>query len=340
MGQYRPMFNIALEHDFFRGGKFPGISLKPTAESQKLMHNANLVTRARHDGLTIFYDADYLDTLKLYAEDADEPLKLNFECDAEEQNFHNFTNASLFSVNKTLFFDSNNTDSSFIGKKYLHKHEYASSDDLVENFSVPTALREQHDSVMKFSADRALLFTPDQTKENPVGKVPLDPADVEQCQSIAKGIANHSSMQSSKQPSVGLISIQVSSGELDELSSGSLTTYNDYHIKFQARETHWKYFLVGEANREGAFIKDVKSEIEFDDLGEEQLADGRFAHVFLSRQAMPLVERAKPKFQLQIMKNNRPKVLVSRLPVASSKRINRVLVDQQELFVSEIYVNF
>ncbi len=340
MGQYRPMFNIALEHNFFSAGKFPGISLKPTAESEKLMNNANLVSRVRQDGLTVFYDADYLDTLKFYAADDEEPLKLNFECDAEEGNFHNFTAAALFGSNKTLFFDSNNTDKSFIGKKYLHRDEFVSRDDLVANFTAPTALSEEFNSVLQFSAERALLFTPAQTEQNPAGKVLLDAHDLEQRRSIARTMARHSSVKSRKQPSVGLISIQVTSGELEELNNSSLDVFNDYHIKFQARETHWKYFLVGEANREGAFIKDIRGEIDFDDLGEERLADGRFARVFLSRQAMPLVDRAKPKFQLQIMKNNRPKVLVSRLQVASSKRINRMTVDNQELFVSEIYVNF
>ncbi len=340
MGQYRPMFNIALEHDYFSAGKFPGVSLKPTPESEKLMNNANLVSRVRQDGLTVFYDADYLDTLKVYAADNDEPLKLNFECDAETESFHNFTNASSFASNKTLFFDSNNTDKSFIGKKYLHSNEFVSSDDLAENFNSAAALNEQFNSVLHFSPDRALLFTAAQTEKNPTGKTLLAANDVEQRRAIAQAMARHSTLKSRKQPSVGLISIQITPGELEQLTAAPVTTYNDYYIRFQARETHWKYFLVGEANREGAFIKDVRGEIDFDDLGEEQLADGRFARVFLSRQAMPLVDRAKPKFQLQIMKNNRPKVLVSRLQVASSKRINRVTVDNQELFVSEIYVNF
>ena len=35
MGQYRPMFNIALEHTYFDDGKFPGVSLTPTADTEK-----------------------------------------------------------------------------------------------------------------------------------------------------------------------------------------------------------------------------------------------------------------------------------------------------------------
>ncbi|MFT4861915.1 MAG: hypothetical protein ACI95C_001127, partial [Pseudohongiellaceae bacterium] len=48
----------------------------------------------------------------------------------------------------------------------------------------------------------------------------------------------------------------------------------------------------------------------------------------------------KAKFQLLVPKNNRIKVLVNRLAVASAKRINKVKVADKELFVSEIYINF
>ena len=65
MGQYRPMFNIALEHDYFDDGKFPGVSLTPTAESERLMLNNNLITRRRNDGITVFFDSDHIDSLKL-----------------------------------------------------------------------------------------------------------------------------------------------------------------------------------------------------------------------------------------------------------------------------------
>jgi len=192
---------------------------------------------------------------------------------------------------------------------------------------------------MRFSESRALLFDSEQTKKNPAGKTELDQSDKTRNIEITRNFVRVSSPASRKQPSLGLVSIQVTQEELEQLIQSPPQVYNDYHIRFKARETYWKYFLVGDANREGVFLKDVNGEIEFDYLGEETLADGRQAKVFLTNQAIPMRDRAKHKFQLLVPKNNRTKVLVKRLAMASAKRINKVRVEDRELFVSEIYVN-
>ncbi|MCG8415764.1 MAG: hypothetical protein MI746_16235 [Pseudomonadales bacterium] len=290
MGQYRPMFNISMEHTYFSSGKLSGVNFLPTARTQKLMHNVNLVSRERPDGLTMFFDGEHLEALKLHTQDQDDPLRVEFKCEVEHENFQNFTASSAYEPNKTLYFDSENTDSQPLGgKKYLHTEEFVSSSELIDN---PT----------------------------------LAPVN--------------GNLTDRRNPSLGMVSIQVSDQELEELASDSNQLFNDYTIRFKARETYWKYFLIGEANREGAYIRDVNGEMEFEDLGEEQVADGRMARVFITTQAIPMQDRAKPKFQLVITKNNRPKVLVSRLAVATAKRINKVNHQDRELFVSEIYVNF
>ncbi len=340
MGQYRPMFNISLEHTYFSSGKFPGVELVPTGESVKLMNNANLVTRKRDDGITVFFDHDYLDTLKLYAEDEDDPLQLNFECEIEDQTFRNFTVDTDFDDSRTLYFESANTDAQSIGIKYLHNEEFVSSADTAELFNGAFAVNESHSSVLPFSASRALLFDAEQTAKSPKGKIPLDPDNLQESRTVTRGMISSASPASRRPPSLGLISIRVTPEELEQIVQADTTTYNDYHIRFRARETHWKYYILGDANREGVFVKDAKDEIEFDYLGDEEVANGRMAKVFLSRQAIPLQDRAKPKFQLLVPKHNRLKVLVKRLAVASANRINKVKVEDRELFVSEIYVNF
>ncbi len=341
MGQYKPMFNISMEHTYFSDGKLTGVELVPTAESAKIMNNANLVLRRRQDGVTVFFDNDYIDALRLYAEDESDPLQLNFECEIDNSNFQNFTAASAFAENKTLFFDSNATDNAVLGKKYLHSNDHVSELDLAENFTSQRALNASHGSVLYFSQSRALLFSAEQTALNPKGKEKLSPQDTQQLANLGQNAARASgSPARRRQPSLGLVSISVTPDELTQLTQSAQSAYNDYHIRFKARETHWKYVLVGDANREGAFIKDASGEMEFNNLGEEMLADGRMGKVFLSQQAIAFKDRAKPKFQLLVPKNNRIKVLVSRLAVASAKRINKVKVAGKELFVSEIYINF
>ena len=188
MGQYRPMFNIALEHTYFNDGRFPGVTFTPTAESERLMLNNNLITRKRNDGITVFFDSEHIDSLKLYAEDADDPLRINFECDSEHSNFQNFTISSIFEENKTLFFDSTNTDGSDFGKKYLHVDDFVSSQDLVKCFNGPTDIDEDQVSVMDFSATRKLIFDSQQTESNPHGKRHVDSTDPSTGEQLQKNV--------------------------------------------------------------------------------------------------------------------------------------------------------
>lgn len=289
MGQYRPMFNISMEHSYFPNGKLSGVNFVPTVATSKLMHNVNLVSRRRPDGLTLFFNSEHLDALKLYASDENNPLRIEFQCEAEQQNFQNFTTAPTLSSNKTLFFDSSIADSQPVGKKYLHAEEFVSDAELIDR-----------------------------------------PAPA----------SGHVSMADRNKPDLGMVSIRVSRSELEQLATAGNEQYNDYAIRFKARETYWKYYLIGEANREGVYIRDVNDDIEFEYLGEEQVADGRMAKIFMTTRAIPMRDRAKPKLQLVITKNNRTKVLVSRLAVPTAKRINKVIHQDNELFVSEIYINF
>ena len=341
MGQYRPMFNIALEHTYFNDGRFPGVTFTPTAESERLMLNNNLITRKRNDGITVFFDSEHIDSLKLYAEDADDPLRINFECDSEHSNFQNFTISSIFEENKTLFFDSTNTDGSDFGKKYLHVDDFVSSQDLVKCFNAPTDFDEDQVSVTDFSATRKLIFDSQQTESNPHGKRHVDSTDPSTGEQLQKNVlASRKMLSDTRKASVGLFSILITPDELSALHQGSTQSYNDYHVRFQAREIYWKYYLVGDANQPSAYIRDIDGKVEFEDLGEELLSNGKSARIFISKQTLPLQARAKQKFQLLVKKNGRTKVYVRRLAVASAKRINKQIVNGNELFVSEIYINF
>ena len=341
MGQYRPMFNIALEHTYFDNGKFPGVSLTPTAESERLMLNNNLITRTRTDGITVFFDNDHIESLQLYAEDPDDPLRINFECNSEYSNFQNFTTSSVFAENKTLFFDSTNTDGSLFGKKYLHVDDFVSSKDLVKYFNGSNDFGENQGSVMDFSGTRKLIFDLQQTESNPFGKSLLQSSDLSYAEQLQKNmLASRRALSDTRHSSLGLFSILITPDELKALHQDSTQAYNDYHVRFQARETYWKYYLVGDANQPNAHIKDVDGKVDFEDLGEEMLSNGSLARIFISKQALPLQARAKQKFQLLVKKNGRTKVYVRRLAVASAKRINKQILNSSELFVSEIYINF
>lgn len=289
MGQFRPMFSINMEHTYFRSGRLDGVRFTPTASTKKLMRDVNLVSRPRSDGLTLFYDGEYIEALRLYAADVSDPLRMEFNCDVEHQDFQNFTVSPISPMDKTLYFDSDVLKIDSSGKNYLHAGEFVSEDELVEISSLASLTDE-------LSRDQA--------------------------------------------PSLGKISIRVSDEDLDYLESSRMDNPREYTIRFSTRSTHWKYYLLGEVNRQGVYLKDTEGEVEFEYLGEETIANGRVAKIYISKTAIPMRERAKQKFQLIVNKNDRPKILVNRLAVANSKRVNRVMHNNKSLLVSEIYVNY
>ena len=253
------------------------------------MRDVNLVSRSRSDGLTLFYDGEYMEALRLYAADVKDPLRMEFNCDVEHQDFQNFTVSPIAPMDKTLYFDSDVLKIDSSGKNYLHAGEFVSEDELVEISSLASL-----------------------TDELPRDQV----------------------------PSLGKISIKVSDEDLNYLEASRIDNPREYTIRFSTRSTHWKYYLLGEANRPGVYLKDAEGEVEFEYLGEETIATGRVAKIYISKTAIPMRERAKQKFQLIVNKNDRPKILVSRLAVANTKRVNRVMHNNQALLVSEIYVNY
>ena len=47
-----------------------------------------------------------MEALRLYAADVKDPLRMEFNCDVEHQDFQNFTVSPIAPMDKTLYFDS------------------------------------------------------------------------------------------------------------------------------------------------------------------------------------------------------------------------------------------
>lgn len=114
---------------------------------------------------------------------------------------------------------------------------------------------------------------------------------------------------------------------------------NHYYVSFNSRRTLWKYYLLGEMARKDAYIFDPDAGVEFEFSGEATLADGQPAMVFKSRMELPLKQRQSFRFQLKERTANGDRVIIKRLPVASAGRFGKEVISEQEIVVSEIYVN-
>jgi hypothetical protein len=134
-----------------------------------------------------------------------------------------------------------------------------------------------------------------------------------------------------------VVAVRVGAGHLEGASGRS--TGADYVVRFAARETVWKYYVLGLAPKIAPHVADADSRFEFVAGADESLAGGRKARVFRSGSPITLRDRFDMRLQLRESSAGNGKVLVRRLPVATAAQIYREVVDGNETVVSEIYVN-
>jgi len=114
----------------------------------------------------------------------------------------------------------------------------------------------------------------------------------------------------------------------------------DYGIKFNARQSFWKYYLLGNMNRSNPSIVDLDNRVEFEFCGDVVLPDSRPAKVFRSKALIPVLEKSSCRFQLREPGPGAGRVLIKRLPVASESRLGMETVNGKSEIVSESYVNY
>jgi hypothetical protein len=117
------------------------------------------------------------------------------------------------------------------------------------------------------------------------------------------------------------------------------TAARNYYLSFKTRQTFWKYYLLGGMARKNAYIFDLDGGVEFEFAGETPLSDTRSALIFRSKAAIPLRQKQNFRFQLKEKGAGGDRVLIKRLPVASTGQFGKEVVSEQGIVVSEIYVN-
>ena len=138
---------------------------------------------------------------------------------------------------------------------------------------------------------------------------------------------------------VGVVSIQLKAGTIKALASASAHACQEYYLKFQAKQTFWKYYLLGRFKEMAATIHDLDNETEFEDTGPVVMPNRQIAQTFRSRQRLFLRQRSGYRFQLNEKTANGRRALIKRLPVASAGQFTRERVNGQDAIVSEIFIN-
>jgi len=123
-----------------------------------------------------------------------------------------------------------------------------------------------------------------------------------------------------------------------DFANGAPRAGRTYAIRFQAKRTIWKYYVLGKFKNEPG-ITDVRNQTEFEFTGKASLPGERTALTYRSKTPIPLREQHDVRFQLRDRNVSGGKVLIRRLPVASAKQFGKELIDGRETIVSEIYIN-
>jgi hypothetical protein len=113
-----------------------------------------------------------------------------------------------------------------------------------------------------------------------------------------------------------------------------------YVLRFQARATVWKYYLVGDWAQDQLSVVDLGREAEFEPAQPDRLADGRAALAVRSQARIALHERPAQRFQLRGRSNGgTERVLIKRLPVAGARQLSMESIRGVPTPVSEIFVH-
>lgn len=117
-----------------------------------------------------------------------------------------------------------------------------------------------------------------------------------------------------------------------------------YSIRFNSRQRYWKYYLLGkivqaDGTNNGFRIVDPENRVEFETTGQERLPNQSIAYTFRSKQRIPLYERYPYRFQLRQKSTTGETTVIPSLPVANVSQFGKDAMAEQEIIVSEIYIN-
>ena len=103
MGAYRPLFNVSIEHAYFADLSCKSLEFVPTHASASLLNRAGLLLKPSKNGISIFYEEDKMDVLRLHAED---DFVLAFKVFSKDPYFSSYTLPLAKNDNMILCFNN------------------------------------------------------------------------------------------------------------------------------------------------------------------------------------------------------------------------------------------
>ncbi|MCP5003928.1 MAG: hypothetical protein GY941_08265 [Planctomycetes bacterium] len=131
MGAYIQLFSITAEHLYFSDGICKGLKFVPSENTTRLIEKTGVILKSNDGGITLLFDKDRADALRLYVDDPVDPLSFCFKVYSLDSNFFNYTLPTIFSDNSIISLHNNTLNKVLNKKKLLHRGEFITEDDFV-----------------------------------------------------------------------------------------------------------------------------------------------------------------------------------------------------------------
>lgn len=135
MGEYRPLFDIRVEHSFFSGA-CSCLNFVPTDKTIRLFDNAGLLIRKSSGGIVVVYDRSRIEVMQGYFAHDAVGLEFEFKAYAMDPDFKTYTKPFPDAVGRLLYFDNQTTAISSGKVVRLHESAYVSNKDFISMDSV------------------------------------------------------------------------------------------------------------------------------------------------------------------------------------------------------------
>ncbi len=368
---YKRLFNLRLVHKYFTDGRAPGLSLKPTARTMKVLRGARMLFKNIPNGITVLYEA--IDNENTPVVPLSGNIKLTFALFVNDaKRFFNITDLDVknpkkkFNSGNILYFRIN---SSGIDNTSAMTHDLIDSL-RSKSFTYSFALPDTPDTVLFKLTDSGgnevsagknyegnplppeLSLLPD---DNGIYRQHVDIQNMPEGQykitirkpgssELLKEEMFYADNELYVRNILGIVEIAYESDS--DLLYGAT---GDYGLRFENKETIWKYYIIdknGKLKDSEVLVIEDKSSLESEYYDEEVVfapegdaphatirINGMDTFIFKSQYRIPFYE--EPKASIQLKKSTDDSVLIHNLPNPSH---NGVVKDRGEDPESDIYV--
>lgn len=130
MGAYRPLLSISVEHAYFLEHICKTLEFIPAEPSVAVLKKTGLLLRSSESGISVFYEDDKMNILRLHAEDG---LSLVFKVFSKDPNFFRYTIPSVSTDPNLLFLDNQHITLDSTGKQMLHSDSNVTDTALIDS---------------------------------------------------------------------------------------------------------------------------------------------------------------------------------------------------------------